>query len=995
MVKMRGGVPEPIARLRLRPISYLKRFPPQLMTKLSRKLLHAGLWISVFAGALAVPTVARSDDEVDFTRQIQPIFARRCFKCHGPNETEGGLQLSTREGALAELDSGDFAIVAGDHKASVILDRIVSEDEDLRMPPEGKPVTPEEVDLIKRWIQQGAPFSKHWAFRKLSRPQVPTVKNQDFAKHPIDAFIAKDLEANGLKPNQPAGKLALIRRAHYDLTGLPPDPKEIDAFIRDDSPEAFEKVVDRLLESPQYGEKWARHWLDLVRYAETNGYERDSRKDLIWKYRDYVIRAFNEDKPFDRCILEQIAGDELADTTADSITATGFYRLGLWDDEPADRELARYDYLDDILRTTSETFLGMTLGCARCHDHKFDPISQKDYYAMLDFFSDIAPHGKGNTNHVRLTSAEEDDAFRRKADAKRANEAALEEKIRLRTDEFLQALKKKHPDIEVPTANTGRLKDNAVLPDSVDEGQEWEYILRKPADNWFEIAFDDRKWKKGPGGFGMEGTPGAIVRTRWKSKNIWLRRDFRLARIPKTLTLRIHHDEDAAVYLNGKLIGRYAGHLKEYKSIDISKEAQDVLQTGRNTLAIHCIQTGGGQYIDAGLIADEASTPMAVLAKQYGKEILGQTKLNEWAAWQEELAASRKIELKQAEEFAMAVAERGRQKTWILGRGSPKMKGEEVSFGFPQILDPPKPDLKLRDASAPTSGKRLALAKWVASADNPMTSRVIANRIWQHHFGRGLARTTSDFGFQGSPPTHPDLLDWLATELIDSGWRIKRLHKTIMMSNSYQMSSTGNSLALRKDPANDLFWRFNMRRLTAEEMRDSILRMGGTLNDKMFGPAIFPPLPPEVLATASRPNAAWGNSPPEEAARRSIYIHVKRSLRPPMLAGFDSPDTDTSCAVRVSTTVPTQALSMLNSQFMQQQAQHLASRLQTEHPQDLRAQVARAIRLTCGREPTDRELAADLEFIANLKIDERQSAEQALQTYCLMILNTNEFVYLD
>ncbi len=934
-------------------------------------------------------------DQVAFSHDVQPIFARRCLQCHGSGKQEGGLRLDHREGALASLESDARAVVPGDLEASALLARVTSDDPDLRMPPEGKPLTEAEVASLRAWIKQGAEWQGHWAFEPPVAPQPPAVKNKAWVRSPIDAFILSRLEAKGLAPAAPADKVALIRRAYYDLTGLPPTPEQVDAFVADASPKAFEKVIDDLLESPQYGEKWARHWLDLVRYAETNGYERDSRKDLIWKYRDYVIRALNEDKPYDRFIKEQLAGDELPDKDSDSVTATGIYRLGIWDDEPADRPLARYDYLDDILRTTGETLLGMTIGCGRCHDHKIDPIAQKDYYSMLSFFSDISPHGGGKANHVPISSFADQAAYEKKVADKQRLEKELTEKIFQIETSFLTELKVKHPELKVDSAKPAGPADGVVLADSRKAGQEWEYTLDKPAGNWFEIAFDDSKWKKGPGGFGTRGTPGSVVRTEWRTGEIWLRKDFGLTEIPAKLTLTIHHDEDAEVYLNGQQIATFKGYVGKYKQLDVTMRAADLLQTGRNTVAVHCRQTGGGQYIDVGLVGDFSVTTAASLARKYGKEILGAARLDEWKQMQRQLAQSQSQKLELKTEYVMAVAERGRNKTWILGRGNPSMQGEEVGPAFPQVLNPPVAEIPEEYNTGATTGKRRRLAEWIASNDNPLTARVIVNRLWQHHFGRGIVRSSSDFGFQGTAPTHPELLDWLAVEFQRGGWKMKAMHKRLMLSATYQMSSAHNAQAYAADPTNDLFWRFDIRRLTAEEIRDSILAVTGTLNLQMFGPSIYPPLPQEVLATASRPGAAWGRSSPEEAARRTIYIHVKRSLRPPMLANFDVPDTDTPCAVRMSTTVPTQSLGMLNSKFLNDQAAEFANRLREENGDSRQQQVAAAIRLTTGRVPTDKEVQGDLEFLDELVKEEQLSAADALRHYALLMLNTNEFIYLD
>ena len=458
---------------------------------------------------------------------------------------------------------------------SLLLAMISWKDEDHEMLPKKK-LSDEQIALLIGWVKLGAPFNpaseihgkelahgdlptneinerttSAWAFKAVKATPAPEVDDATWQKNGIDAFVYDRLHKAGLRPSAPAAKRVLIRRACYDLTGLPPSPPEVEAFLADSSPGAFGKVIDRLLASDRYGEKWGRHWLDLVRFAETNGYERDSRKDLIWKYRDYVIRAFNQDKPYDRFIMEQLAGDELPDRDADSITATGFYRLGIWDDEPADRELARYNYLDDILRTTAETFLGLTIGCARCHDHKIDPISAKDYYSMLSFFSDISPHGKGNRNHVSIGDPADKAAHDKAVAKKQASEAGLQAKLAPLEEEFIAGLAKRRPELKLGTGLAKGKKDAWVVPDANrGRGVVWEFTYDKPADNWFEIAFDDSKWRKGRSGFGSPGTPGSKVRTPWHSSDIWLRRDFRFDTIPGKLTLKIHHDEDAEVYLN-------------------------------------------------------------------------------------------------------------------------------------------------------------------------------------------------------------------------------------------------------------------------------------------------------------------------------------------------------------------------------------------------------------------------------------------------------------
>ena len=955
-----------------------------------------------------------------FDSKVFPVLKENCFKCHGAREKlKGNLRLTNRAGLLEGGDSG-AAIHLLKPEKSLMLTMISWKDEDHEMPPKEK-LPDEQIALLTEWVKLGAPFNpakeihgnglavdklptneinerttSAWAFKAAEPVVAPKVDDAAWKASGIDAFVYSRLREAGLKPNSPASRGVLIRRAYYDLIGLSPTDVEVRAFIDDKSPDAFEKVIDRLLASDRYGEKWGRHWLDLVRFAETNGYERDSRKDLIWKYRDYVIRAFNQDKPYNRFIMEQLAGDELPDRDADSITATGFYRLGIWDDEPADRELARYNYLDDILRTTGETFLGMTIGCARCHDHKIDPISQKDYYSMLSFFSDISPHGKGNRNHVPISDPDDKAAHERAVTDKQAREASLRARLTPLEEEFIAGLAKRRPELKLSTGLAKGKKDAWVVPDANrGKGIRWEFTYTQPPDNWFEIAFDDSKWRKGRSGFGSPGTPGSKVRTPWHSSDIWLRRDFRFDTIPGKLTLKIHHDEDAEVYLNGKQIKTFKGFLKQYTEIDVTNECLDVLQTGRNTLAIHCKQTGGGQYIDAGLLVDQSTTPVPVLAAKYGGEILGEAKLAQYSKLRDELAKVQSTKLTLKTEYAMAVAEDARRKMWILRRGLPVLKGEEVGPAFPSILAD-SPVLVPDDYPVgKASGKRRVLAEWLSSGSNPMTARVMANRLWQHHFGRGIVRSSNNFGFIGEKPTHPDLLNWLANELVAGGWKLKRIHKLIMMSNTYRMSSSASEIALARDPNNDLMWRHDMRRLSAEEIRDSILNVTGQLNLKMGGPSIYTEVPRDVLATASRPGAAWGKSSEEDRNRRSVYIFVKRSLNEPFLSAFDWADTDNTCDVRFVTTVPTQTLTLLNSKFLNDSAESLANRLVKATPGDARAQVTAALQLTTNRKPTAREVDDGLELIQSLKAKTELDGNLAMQRFCLLALNLNEFLYLD
>ncbi len=832
-------------------------------------------WAGVRADEPPATPTFTPEQTAFFDKQVLPLLRQHCLKCHGddPDKLRGGLDLRTRAAILRGGDSGS-AVNPQQPAQSLLLQALRYTDEHLRMPPKGK-LPDADIAVFEKWVAMGLPVpaeragsaapapttsakaQSYWAYQPVRRPAVPAVRNAAWVKTPIDAFVLAKLEEKGLLPVEPADRATLIRRAYYDLLGLPPTPEQVDAFVNDPSPNAWEKLIDQLLASPHYGEKWGRHWLDVVRYGETNGFERDGPKPFVWRYRDYVIRSFNDDKPFDRFIIEQLAGDELPGYNPDAIIATGYYRLGIWDDEPADPEQALYDHYDDIITTTGQAFLGMTINCARCHEHKADPIPQADYYRLLAFFREIRMFS--DTRDVRspnnLTDISPPEVQARYAAEQRRRQQRLEE------------IRKRMTAIE----------DAA--------------IKRLPA--------EDQRAAEGP------DRPKVV------------------AKVPALLQ--------------------------------------------------------------------------------------GETKA-EYEKLRQERAELERRRPPQGQELALSV-----NNCWVppppthvLIRGLPSARGREVAPGFPQLFGQPDPVIPPAPPGARSSGRRTVLARWIASPDNPLTARVWVNRVWQYHFGRGIVPSANDFGKLGDPPTHPELLDWLAAEFVapttgpqapwavpGPPWTTKRLHKLIMMSNVYQLSSRGDPRNLQADPANTLLWRFNMRRLTGEEIRDSMLAVSGLLNLKQFGPSVYPKLPKEVLAGQSVPGQGWPTSPPHEANRRSIYVHVKRSLRVPILVGFDQPDPDSSCPVRYVTTVPTQALGLLNGEFTHAQALAFARRLQREYPGDLAAQVKRAIRLTTGRLPREEEARKDLEFIHALMRGHKLDELTALSRYCLLCLNTNEFIYID
>ena len=833
-----------------------------------------------FAADDAKPTAKQQAAYTFFENEVYPLLNKNCFKCHSAaTKIRGKLRLDHRAGVLKGGDTGP-AVSLKEPAKSLLLEAINYKS--YEMPPTGK-LPAKEIAVFTKWVKLGVPWSpkikapvaksheKHapvvnaknkqfWSFQPVKRPKPPAVRNRKWVTNDIDRFILARLEKAGLTPASPATKTQLLRRAYYDLTGLPPSPEEVRTFVNDKSPDAFEKVVDRLLKSPHYGEKWGRHWLDLVRYAETNSYERDGAKPHVWRYRDYVIRSFNEDKPYTQFINEQLAGDELDKVTRESIIATGYYRLGIWDDEPADPKLALYDDLDDILLTTSQTFLGLTMNCARCHDHKISPIPQKDYYRFLSFFSGLNRYGIRGGDTVRRFSI---------------RSIATEEQKR---------------------NNAKRLAEHQKqLADLESKIRKIEAIAAKHFSN---VQKEDFRYERNRTGILRKFVPKVISRKQ----------------------------------------------LQTY--IDLKKRRRQMRR----------FRPSGGDM--ALCVTEIGPTP-----RQFH----------------------------------------------VLIRGNAHVEGAKVQPGFPQILSPPQPKIRKPNPGQKTSNRRRALAEWIASDKNPMTARVMANRIWQYHFGRGIVRSTNNFGFGGEKPTHPALLDWLADEYANpklspltkggpggGAWTMKRMHKLIMLSSAYRMSSQRNAKALAQDPANDLFWRFNMRRLTAEEIRDSILAANGALNrKKMYGPSVYTIIPPAVLAGQSRPGAGWGKSSDEDRNRRSIYIHTKRSLQVPLLYAFDAADPDSPCPVRFSTTQPTQALGMLNSDFIHREATVFANNLKKAAGDSSKKQVETALWRVFQREPTKKEIDRGVNLISSLKTDYKLDDQRALKMFCLVALNLNEFMFLD
>lgn len=966
------------------------------------------------------PPAEASAQAAFFEKEVLPILKNNCIKCHGSGKVRGGLQLISREALLKGGDQGPAVSLTAPTSSRLL--QALSHRDELKMPPTGK-LPDKDIAILTRWVHSGVPWSPrvvlaapaadketarvtpearlYWAYQPVRRPSVPVVvsphslgrlaesRSGDWVRNPIDGFLLARLQAKGLEPAPPADRIAWLRRVTFDLTGLPPTPAEREAFLADGRPDAYERLVDRLLDSPAYGEKWGRHWLDLVRYAETHGYERDNPKPFAWRYRDYVIDAFNTDLAYDRFLREQLAGDLLDNASRSAWTATGYYRLGLWDDEPVDRQQARYDMLDGLVSTTGQVVLGMSIGCARCHDHKKDPIPQRDYYRLLAFFQDVSDMNVNNTRFI-ATPEEKYARAQRVKDQKQEEEKLLGE-LRGQEKEFASAFSKQQPGspgssqivLDAPS-------EKILVADSRKGSARWRYTFTKPDPAWNQASFKETGWQNGLGVFGLPSTLGINVRTHWDTPDIWLRQTFVLNEVPPSLAVDICHEDEVEVYINGQEVYHQRGRHLEYVRIKLSPKVHKTLRPGPNQLAIHCQQESNGQFVDAGLVAVRDVSPVADVIRRDGGRVWGQEKTRSYLALQKKLQDLRKQMTAPAGLEVMCVEERGRAPTHVLVRGSPAARGEQVSCGVPEVLTAPGNP----ERTFSPDRKRAELVDWLVQKDNPMTARVVVNRLWQHHFGRGIVPTPSDFGKLGEPPTHQELLDWMASELVAGNWQIKRLQRLIVLSSAYRMSARTNEKGMRIDPGNHLLWHFPMRRLEAEEVRDAILAVSDQLQQRVGGPSVYPPIAAEVLAGQSKPGYGWPTSPPREARRRSVYVHVKRSLQLPIMAMHDQPDTDASCPVRYTTTVPTQALGMLNGAFTNEQAQALAERIRREAA-DPADQVRRALLLTTCRQADNHEINKDVSFLKELETKGGLSPLDALRYYCLLQLNSNEFLYID
>ncbi|MEW5979223.1 MAG: PSD1 and planctomycete cytochrome C domain-containing protein [Acidobacteriota bacterium] len=797
--------------------------------------------------------------KVDFKRDIEPIFSQNCIQCHGPALQMNSLRLDQRQSALSGGVSGP-AIQPGNSAASRLILMVAGHVPDKLMPPEGDKLSPSQIGLLRAWIDQGAHWPNEatsgrveklpaekmpWSFAKLKRPKVPRKRNS-WIRNPVDNFVWARLRKEKVKPSPETDRVTLIRRVSLDLTGLLPTPQEVADFVADSRKDAYERLVDRLLDSPHYGEKWARQWLDLARYADSDGYEKDNSRPYAWRYRQWVIDALNQNMPFDQFTIQQIAGDLLPDATVEHKIATGFHRNTLTNREGGiDLEEFRMEQVLDRAVTTGTVWLGLTVGCARCHDHKYDPISQREFYQLVACFNsakevNIEAPRLGEIGPY-LSGKPERDKQRRAL----LNEYRIAELFPEWERKVLEAAD--HPGIDVPY-------DIAwdTLGKMVDHGHE---ILRKPVDQ------------------------------------------------------RTQKEQD-------KIIDFFV----RWYSLVVSKERYEELKY------------------------NELRQKLTALDEQYPGLTEAQTMMENPVP----------------------------RETHILVRGDFRQPGIEVQPGALAALPPFPPG---------PEAARLRLARWLVSKENPLTARVMVNRIWQEFFGRGLVGSSGDFGVRGDLPTHPQLLDWLAVEFRDRGWQVKGLHRLIVTSATYRQSSSARKDLESRDPYNKLLARQNRLRLAAELVRDCTLQASGLLDPTVGGESIRPPLPPGITDLSFGSGVSWKESEGPARYRRGLYIHFQRSIPYPQLTNFDEPDSLLSCSRRERSTTPLQALNLLNDPVFFESAQGLATRVLRENRGSLEERLDYAFRLCFGRASRPDELQRTISFYRQQRELLGKHPEAATQLY--------------
>ena len=1056
---------------------------------------------------------------VDFVREVQPIFQQHCYECHGEQKQKSGLRLDLKAAALKGGDEHAPDIIAGKAKESPLI-RLVTSNDEKRMPPKGARLSTAEIATLTAWIDQGAVWPEgvdlvkledkreHWSFKSVTRPLPPQVKNQRWPRNDVDRFILARLEQDGMKPAPEADRVTWLRRVSFDLLGLPPSPEQVAAFVKDRRRDAFERVVEELLKSPRYGERWAQHWLDVVRYADTHGFEVNTERPNAWPYRDYVIAAFNNDTPYDRFIREQIAGDASEQDAATGFLITASVLLpGQIGADDVSKRLARQDALDDIVVNTAQTFLGLSVGCARCHDHKFDPISARDYYAMQAFFAGVEYEERELRTPEALALRKEAEALKQRVAGIEKDLAQFEPLARVASVPMKQTNPRLNEETFPPlTAKFVRftIHDANLHP---------AFGLIEPCVDEFEIFPDEATPRNvALASLGTKVTASGsrtsdlhrlehINDGKYGNSHSWMADEagrgwvlFELSdavrigkinwgrdregnfsdRLATAYTLEAGTSLDALTSLVTVLpprptvsaamnTDRFAPvkarrlrfTIKETNNLEPCIDELEVFDTGARNVALASAGTKATSSGDT-VVADrhelrqindgQYGNSRSWMSNEKGKGWLvlefPQEHMIERVVWgrdregkfSDRLATNYLVEIADASGAWRPVADSTDRRGYLPGESQAKpaafstagLRADEAKkadallarrkaleakiaaatagqmafagkFRKPDDIhllnrgDPEQPEEAVMPAVLSVLGnvelakdaaeqpRRLALADWLASPQNPLTSRVMVNRIWQGHFGTGLVETPSDFGHNGAKPSHPELLDWLASEFVRSGWSVKRLHRLIVLSATYRQSSRLDPIAAAKDADDRLLGRFPFRRLESEPIRDSMLVVNGRLNLKMSG---------RGFDLFNNRGGLSGFNPVEtfsgDGLRRMIYAHKVRREREAVFGAFDCPDAGQSTARRRESTTPIQALNLFNSRFTLEQADAFAARVKTEAGDDLTKQIRRAYQLALTRNPKSAELADAKPVVS----------AHGLPTLCRALFNSNEFLFV-
>lgn len=1094
------------------------------------------IWVAILNLSFAFPSNALPEasaesqvpipSSIDFVKDVRPIFQKHCYSCHGPSKQKSGLRLDVKSAALRGGDTWGDTIVPYRPDASQLITAITSDEKEERMPPEGMRLSASEIETLTQWIAQGAIWPdgvdettiedprSHWSFQKIVRPSPPGIASESpssFLRNDIDTFILEKLLQKGLKPTQEANRTQWIRRVYFDLIGIPPTPQQVSAFLEDARDDAYDAVVDELLASPRYGERWAQHWLDVVRYADTHGFEVNTERPNAWPYRDYVIEAFNKDTPYDQFVREQLAGDSLETDAATGFLVTSSVLLpGQIGADDISKRLARQDAIDEIVVNTGQTFLGLSIGCARCHDHKFDPIPSKDYYAMQTFFAGVeyldrplnTPEAKAKRQEIeehrkRIVAIEQELSSYQPLAIPTVNSPKQEIKADINEEILPKEIEARFIRFTIHDANLH--PSLGLLEPCIDELEAWTKGSKDSPERNVALASlgtkatasgsqtsdrhqlkhindgqygNDRSWMseaKGRGWVQLElPKPELISKIVWGRDRLGMFSD-RLAiaytieaglslnslqtiaqvspkrsmvnakmnidRIASMVARRLRFtiratnslepciDELEVFDVSGKNVaaaksgatvqasgsnitpdrhelpfvndGIY-GNSRSWMSSETGKGVLEVsfsqackidrIVWGRDREGVYSDRMATEYSIEAldengqwRLVADSSDRVPYSVEKKEPSNFSTQGLSPEEALKADELINEKRnledrINAATQAQLAFVGSFRKPDTIHVLHRGDPEQPKEPVSPATLSVLDGPK-----WSHDMPEAQRRLELASWITSPSNPLTSRVMVNRIWQGHFGIGLVETSSDFGKMGAKPSHPELLDWLASQFVEDGWSMKKLHRLIVLSGTYRQGTQPNPQGLSIDADSRFLWRYPPHRLEAESIRDSILAINGRLSLKMGG---------RGFDLFDKRGGLSGFIPVEsfqgEGLRRMIYAHKVRRERDAVFGAFDCPDAGQSTARRRDSTTPIQALNLFNSTFTLEQSDALAIRLKNTHGDRVDDQVQGAYQSVLSRTATTQELEQASEVVA----------QHGLGTLCRVLFNCNEFLFV-